>query len=200
MLHLLTAPPALLVALLLSAGQVGVAAEPRLGVVFGDSITQGGALPAAERPRVWVNLMEKDSAGRLTLVNEGKTDAGAAADARVLAEASLLVGQDAFRPACVIRYDRHAYRFVDAAGHEQLRITFDHGIRVRFNNLTPCAEDASCALPVLEDGLCLMEVKGATAVPYDFAAHLSAREIFPRSFSKYSESVRLHGATPTFSA
>lgn len=170
--------------------------------------TQDGTIPAATfleikhrdgsegaKRRILLPLSEA-----LTLVNGGKTDAGAAADARVLAEASLLVGQDAFRPACVIRYDRHAYRFVDAAGHEQLRITFDHGIRVRFDNLTPCAEDASCALPVLEDGLCLMEVKGATAVPYDFAAHLSAREIFPRSFSKYSESVRLHGATPTFSA
>ena len=70
--HLRSAPTALLVALLLTAGQVGVAAAPRLVVVFGDSITQGGALPVADRPRVWVNLVEKDSAGRLKLVNEGK--------------------------------------------------------------------------------------------------------------------------------
>ncbi len=50
----------------------GSAVEPRLIVVFGDSITQGGALPAADRGRVWVNLVEKDSGGRLKLVNEGK--------------------------------------------------------------------------------------------------------------------------------
>lgn len=48
------------------------AADPRLVIVFGDSITQGGALPAADRGRVWVTLVEKDSGGRLKLVNEGK--------------------------------------------------------------------------------------------------------------------------------
>ena len=72
MLRFLPVPTALCIALLFAAGQIGVAAEPRLVVVFGDSITQGGALPAADRPRVWVALVEKDSAGRLKLVNEGK--------------------------------------------------------------------------------------------------------------------------------
>lgn len=127
----------------------------------------------------------------------------AAADpstARVIEEARRLVADEGFRPACVIRYDRHAYRLVAPDGTEQLRVTFDHGIRCRFDDLTPRPEDDRCALPVLADGLCLMEVKGASAAPYDFAAHLSARGIFPRSFSKYSESVRQHGVTPVLSA
>ena len=117
-------------------------------------------------------------------------------EARILEEARQLVAGEGFRPACVIRYDRHAHRFVDDAGREPLRITFDQGIRARFDDLRPRPEDDGCALPVLGEGRCLMEVKGATSVPYDFAAHLSAAGIFPRSYSKYSESVRLHGATP----
>lgn len=122
------------------------------------------------------------------------------ADARILAEARLLISTEGFRPACVIRYDRHAYRLVDEAGHEQLRLTFDHGIRCRLDDLTPRIEDDDCRLPVLDDGLCLMEVKGATAAPYDFATTLSAQGIFPRPFSKYSECVRQYGATPALSA
>jgi hypothetical protein len=121
-------------------------------------------------------------------------------DARILAEAQRLIADEGFRPACVIRYDRHAYRLVDEAGHEQLRLTFDQDIRYRFEDLTPRTEDDGCALPVLHDGQCLMEVKGATVAPYDFARFLSAHGIFPRPFSKYSESVRLYGATPALSA
>ena len=120
-------------------------------------------------------------------------------DARVLAEVRQLVAAEGFAPACVIRYDRHAYRFVDAHGSELLRITFDHGIRVRFNQLTPTPEDDNCPLAVLADNLCLMEVKGETAVPFAFATHLSAQGLYPRPFSKYSESMRLYGATPALS-
>jgi hypothetical protein len=136
----------------------------------------------------------------IALANGEDTTGLAPADARILAEARQLISAEGFRPACVIRYDRHAYRLVDEAGHEQLRLTFDHGIRCRFEDLTPRTEDDGCALPVLHGGQCLMEVKGATAAPYDFASFLSAHGIFPRPFSKYSESVRQYGATPALSA
>jgi hypothetical protein len=136
----------------------------------------------------------------LALINGGEVPAAGLAEARILEEARQLVADEGFRPACVIRYDRHAYRFVGADGAEQLRITFDQGIRSRFDGLSPQPEDEGCTLPVLAEGSCLMEVKGATAAPYEFAAHLSARGIFPRSFSKYSESVRQYGATPALSA
>ena len=133
-------------------------------------------------------------------VNGSAAPETSVAEARVLAEARRLIADEGFRPACVIRYDRQAYRLVGADGREQLRLTFDQAIRTRFEDLTPRVEDERCAMPVLAAGLCLMEVKGATSAPYDFAAHLSARGIFPRSFSKYSESVRLYGATPALSA
>ncbi|MDB6140120.1 MAG: hydrolase [Verrucomicrobiaceae bacterium] len=47
-------------------------APPATVVVFGDSITAGGALPAAERSQLWVALVETHSSGRLKMVNEGK--------------------------------------------------------------------------------------------------------------------------------
>ena len=136
----------------------------------------------------------------LALLNGGAASAADPSEAHVLEEARRLVAGDGFRPACVIRYDRHATRFVGPDGAEQLRITFDQDIRARFDRLVPAPADDGCAHPVLDAGLCLMEIKGATSVPFDLAAVLSARGIFPRSFSKYSESVRRHGVTPALSA
>ena len=131
------------------------------------------------------------TAAACAFVNGGAVPASAdPAGARIIEEARRLVADESFRPVCVIRYDRHAYRLVGPDGTEQLRLTFDQGIGARFHDLTPRPEDERCTLPVLEEGLCLMEIKGATAAPYDFAAYLSAHGIFPRSFSKYSESLR----------
>jgi acyl-CoA thioesterase-1 len=48
------------------------AAEPANVIVFGDSITAGGALPATEKAQLWVTVVEKESAGRLKMINEGK--------------------------------------------------------------------------------------------------------------------------------
>lgn len=170
--------------------------------------TQDGSLPSV----TFLEIKHRDGsegakrrvlmplAQALALINGGEVPAAGLAEARILEEARQLVADDGFRPACMIRYDRHAYRFVGADGAEQLRITFDHGIRSRFDGLTPQPEDDRCTLPALADGQCLMEVKGATSAPYDFAAYLSARRIFPSSFSKYSESVRHHGVTPALSA
>ncbi len=48
------------------------AAEPQVVVVFGDSITEGSALPAAEKSQAWVNRVETQAGGQFKLVNEGK--------------------------------------------------------------------------------------------------------------------------------
>lgn len=44
----------------------------RTVIVFGDSITAGGALPQGQRDEVWVRQVEKEATGRLRLINEGK--------------------------------------------------------------------------------------------------------------------------------
>lgn len=62
----------LLLCALLVQLQLSSAAEPRTVIVFGDSITQGGALPADQRDQAWVTLIQKQTVGQLKLVNEGK--------------------------------------------------------------------------------------------------------------------------------
>lgn len=44
----------------------------RTVVVFGDSITEGGALPKEQREKVWLRLVEAGGKGALKMVNEGK--------------------------------------------------------------------------------------------------------------------------------
>lgn len=63
----------LLLLLAVNFGQFTVlAATPRQVIVFGDSITEGGALPKDQRDKVWVKLVEAQSQGELTMINEGK--------------------------------------------------------------------------------------------------------------------------------
>ena len=45
---------------------------PRTIIVYGDSITAGGALPAKDHDMLWLRQLEHASKGSLKLVNEGK--------------------------------------------------------------------------------------------------------------------------------
>jgi acyl-CoA thioesterase I len=47
-------------------------AKSRTVVVFGDSITEGGTLPKDQRDQMWLRVVERESKGRLKMVNEGK--------------------------------------------------------------------------------------------------------------------------------
>ncbi len=49
-----------------------VKAEPKIVIVYGDSITAGAMLAPAESSRVWVLQVEVKSKGTLLMVNEGK--------------------------------------------------------------------------------------------------------------------------------
>ncbi|MES2597591.1 MAG: SGNH/GDSL hydrolase family protein [Verrucomicrobiota bacterium] len=49
-----------------------LAQAPRTVIVFGDSITQGGSLPKEHKDQLWVTRVEKQAAGALILINEGK--------------------------------------------------------------------------------------------------------------------------------
>jgi hypothetical protein len=118
------------------------------------------------------------------------------ADERILAEIRKMVADDGYAPACVIRYDRCAYRFCDGHGVEQLRVTFDQSIRARFDRLTPVVDDEGGELLVVPPDLAIMEVKGSTSVPYERAAYLGSAGLHPRPFSKYSASIGLLAETP----
>lgn len=56
----------------LSLGVFAQNDAPRSVIVFGDSITAGGALPQAQRGQLWVTQVQQQSAGTLALINEGK--------------------------------------------------------------------------------------------------------------------------------
>jgi len=180
----------------------GVPARRKLRVrIYG---TRDGSIP----PATFVEVKHRDGkagakrrvrlplAEALALVGGEPVAGRDPADERILAEIRMLVAQDGYAPACVIRYDRSAYRYCDEAGVEQLRITFDQRIVARFDRLTPSVDDDACDLDVLPRDQAVMEVKGATAVPYEIADHLGAAGLHPRPFSKYSSSIDLLAATP----
>ena len=179
----------------------GVPARRKLRVrIYG---TRDGAIPDA----TFVEVKHRDGkagakrrvrlplAEALALVGGEAVTSRDAADERILAEIRALVAQDGFAPACVIRYDRAAYRYCDEAGVEQLRVTFDRRIVARFDRLSPVVDDEGGDLAVLPRGQAIMEVKGATSVPYELAAYLGSAGLHPRPFSKYSASIGLLGET-----
>ncbi len=180
----------------------GVPSRRKLRVrIYG---TRDGAIPSA----TFVEVKHRD--GRegakrrvklplgeaLALVGGASLASPAPSDERILAEIRSLVARDGYAPACVIRYDRTAYRYCDEAGVEQLRVTFDQRIMARFDRLNPTVDDDACDLAVIPGDQAVMEVKGATAVPYALAAFLGAAGLHPRPFSKYSSSINLLAATP----
>ena len=180
----------------------GVPSRRKLRVrIYG---TRDGIIPAA----TFVEVKHRDGRSgakrrvRLPLADAHALVGGAdvtspdPADERILAEIRKMVAEDGYAPACVIRYDRCAYRFCDEHGVEQLRVTFDQSIRARFDRLTPVVDDEGGDLLVVPRDLAIMEIKGSTSVPYELAAYLGSAGLHPRPFSKYSASIGLLAETP----
>ncbi|WP_395745790.1 SGNH/GDSL hydrolase family protein [Prosthecobacter sp.] len=46
--------------------------SPRTVIIFGDSITAGGALPQSQKDQLWLTQVQRQFSAALTLVNEGK--------------------------------------------------------------------------------------------------------------------------------
>lgn len=77
----------------------------------------------------------------------------------------------------LVSYDRTAYY---DAQNPNLRITFDTNILWRDTHLSPQA--SAWGNPVLDDALCIMEIKSQQAMPLWLARLLSPAEIYPASF------------------
>lgn len=86
------------------------------------------------------------------------------------------------KPKMFIAYDRQAFAGID---DEELRITFDTGIRSREELLTLRMD--ALTTPLFEDGTVLMELKAGDAMPLWLAHTLSDLKIYPTSFSKYGD-------------
>ena len=83
-------------------------------------------------------------------------------------------------PVVFLSYERDAYRM---AGQEDLRVTFDHEICGRLDDLSLCCGTHGKRL--LAQGMTLMEIKCAASMPLWMAHTLTEAGICRASFSKY---------------
>jgi len=67
-----TALPLLLLSFMSPLSLHAAEPMPRTVIVFGDSLTAGNALPPANRESAWIRIVEKELAGKLKMINEGK--------------------------------------------------------------------------------------------------------------------------------
>ncbi|MBQ8343734.1 MAG: polyphosphate polymerase domain-containing protein [Clostridia bacterium] len=83
-------------------------------------------------------------------------------------------------PSMVISYEREAFY---SKTDETFRITFDRNILYREDSLS--LESGVFGKRILDDGIIVMEVKTAYALPLWFTSFLSENKIYKTSFSKY---------------
>ena len=84
------------------------------------------------------------------------------------------------KPALFLSYDREAFVSVFA---DDLRITFDTDIRARLSGLS--LRHAPGGELLLPEGMVLMEIKTAGAIPLWLCRFLSEERLYKTSFSKY---------------
>lgn len=86
-------------------------------------------------------------------------------------------------PKMLLIYDREAY-FKD-----DLRVTFDHNIRYRENDLS--LTSSLEGNPVLKDNRVLLEIKTGTSIPLWLVRMLDKEHLYKTSFSKYGEAYKI---------
>lgn len=107
------------------------------------------------------------------------------ADARIFREVHDLVVHRRFQPVVVMRYDRTAYAAADP--ESDLRVTFDSGVRARFDDLTPEPDDRRFDVggEPHDSGAAVMEVKVTGCIPYWLSRTIAAAGCRMESHSKY---------------
>lgn len=104
------------------------------------------------------------------------------ADRHVMAELRDMVVAGGARPVVQVRYDRFAY---DSGREGTIRVTFDTGLRCRFEMKPLVPDDADFPLPVVDRELAVVEVKTIGAVPVWLRAATSRFGLQAQSMSKY---------------
>jgi hypothetical protein len=113
-------------------------------------------------------------------------------DARVIREVHDMVIHRRFQPVLVMRYDRTAYAAADP--QSDLRVTFDSGVRARFDNLTPEPDDRRFEMndDIHDEGAAVMEVKVTGCIPYWLSRTIAAAGCRMESHSKYCTALEQH--------
>ena len=84
------------------------------------------------------------------------------------------------KPSVFLSYEREAYY---ERGGGDFRVTFDDMILCRQSDLSLCSE--AYGIPILPEGMVLMELKCSGGIPLWMADVLSREKIYKTSFSKY---------------
>lgn len=122
-----------------------------------------------------ISMSERDAMGWLTGRNESPKHSQISAEIDYF----LKYYKD-LHPAVYISYEREAYYCRDGG---DFRVTFDENILARQTDLSLCSEPYG--IPLLDDGLVLMELKCSGGIPLWMARALSDEHIYKTSFSKY---------------
>lgn len=101
-------------------------------------------------------------------------------DNQIMKELDYLFKYYNLLPNMYIAYDRQCYKGVE---DQKLRITFDHNLRSRRDNLK--LELGDYGDKYLDDDLYIMEIKTLVSIPLWLVKELSDLKIYPKSFSKY---------------
>lgn len=102
-------------------------------------------------------------------------------DSQIAREIDYFLGfYEGLRPTVFLSYEREAY-YCRSGG--DFRVTFDDHILVRQKDLS--LEHPPGGIPILEDGLVLMEIKCAEGIPLWMTEALTRERIYKTSFSKY---------------
>jgi hypothetical protein len=107
---------------------------------------------------------------------------------RTLAEEILLLLENrGIKPAIQMRYDRLAFE-----GPDDVRITFDSGIKARTERLALQPDEQEINQPILPEGECIMEVKLFGAAPYWIRDIAAQYRLVKTPFSKYCTALEKH--------
>ncbi|MEE0913196.1 MAG: VTC domain-containing protein [Ruminococcus sp.] len=90
------------------------------------------------------------------------------------------------KPKMFIAYDRCAYFGKE---DENLRITFDMNLRYRTDDLS--LSSGSHGHSIIDESLCIMEIKALKAMPMWLCDILNELRIYPSSFSKYGTAYKI---------
>jgi hypothetical protein len=116
------------------------------------------------------------------------------ADRHVVEELKDLVVLGGARPVVQVRYDRMAY---DSGPEGTIRVTFDTGLRCRFDLKPLIPDDQDFPLPVVDREIAVVEVKTIGAVPTWLRDGTGKFRLQAQSMSKYCLSLERYDPAVT---
>jgi hypothetical protein len=142
----------------------------------GVGVKRRAALPIESLPELAAGRIPAD------LLKPGRSRA----DRHVVAELRDLVVEGGARPVVQVRYDRMAY---DSGRDGTIRVTFDTGLRCRFDLKPLSPDDQDFPLPVVAEKIAVVEVKTVGPVPIWLREAAGRFCLHARSMSKYCQSL-----------